>query len=116
VYSGSNKRAVLNVYLGCASRISRTCRQVGQNLLIPVLEALSNCACSFVPADSATIGLTDKILARISTRETVSKVRKGAPLTFAGVLIETDPKYIYDRFATDIPCIKPSDEPEPSHH
>ena len=29
----------------------------------------------WVPADSATIGLTDKILTRISTRETVSKVQ-----------------------------------------
>ena len=28
---------------------------------------------SFVPAEAATIGLTDKILTRISTRETVSK-------------------------------------------
>lgn len=27
---------------------------------------------SFVPADSATIGLTDKILSRVATRETVS--------------------------------------------
>ena len=30
---------------------------------------------SFVPADSATIGLTDKILTRISTCETVSKIQ-----------------------------------------
>ncbi len=30
---------------------------------------------SFVPADSATIGLTDKILTRIATRETVSKMQ-----------------------------------------
>lgn len=30
---------------------------------------------SFVPAESATIGLTDKILTRISTRESVSKVQ-----------------------------------------
>ncbi len=30
---------------------------------------------SFVPADSATIGITDKILTRITTRETVSKVQ-----------------------------------------
>ncbi|KAK2760737.1 MutS protein msh5 [Arachnomyces sp. PD_36] len=30
---------------------------------------------SFVPADKATIGLTDKILSRISTRETVSKIQ-----------------------------------------
>ena len=29
----------------------------------------------WVPADSATIGLTDKILTRISTRETVSKIQ-----------------------------------------
>lgn len=29
---------------------------------------------SFVPADSARIGLTDKILTRIATRETVSKM------------------------------------------
>lgn len=29
---------------------------------------------SFVPADSAKIGLTDKILTRIATRETVSKM------------------------------------------
>lgn len=29
---------------------------------------------SFVPADRAKIGLTDKILTRISTRETVSRV------------------------------------------
>ena len=29
----------------------------------------------FVPADSATIGLTDKILTRITTRETVSKIQ-----------------------------------------
>ena len=29
---------------------------------------------SYVPADSAEIGLTDKILTRISTRESVSKV------------------------------------------
>lgn len=28
---------------------------------------------SFVPADSATIGLTDKILSRVTTRETVSR-------------------------------------------
>lgn len=30
---------------------------------------------SFVPADHAKIGLTDKILTRISTRETVSRVQ-----------------------------------------
>lgn len=30
---------------------------------------------SFVPADRAKIGLTDKILTRISTRETVSRVQ-----------------------------------------
>ena len=30
---------------------------------------------SFVPADSATIGITDKILTRITTRESVSKVQ-----------------------------------------
>jgi DNA mismatch repair protein MSH5 len=30
---------------------------------------------SFVPADAATIGITDKILTRITTRETVSKVQ-----------------------------------------
>lgn len=30
---------------------------------------------SFVPADRATIGLTDKILTRVTTRETVSRVR-----------------------------------------
>ncbi|KAF2198323.1 hypothetical protein GQ43DRAFT_465698 [Delitschia confertaspora ATCC 74209] len=30
---------------------------------------------SFVPADSAKIGLTDKILARVATRETVSKMQ-----------------------------------------
>lgn len=30
---------------------------------------------SFVPAESAEIGVTDKILTRINTRETVSKVR-----------------------------------------
>jgi DNA mismatch repair protein MSH5 len=30
---------------------------------------------SFVPADSATIGLTDKILTRISTRESVSRMQ-----------------------------------------
>ena len=29
---------------------------------------------SFVPADSAKIGLTDKILTRVTTRETVSRV------------------------------------------
>ena len=29
----------------------------------------------FVPAESATIGLTDKIVARIATRESVSKVQ-----------------------------------------
>lgn len=29
---------------------------------------------SFVPAESATIGLTDKIFTRVQTRETVSKV------------------------------------------
>lgn len=32
---------------------------------------------SFVPADEATIGLTDKILTRISTQESVSKVGPG---------------------------------------
>ena len=30
---------------------------------------------SFVPADSAVIGITDKILGRIATRESVSKVQ-----------------------------------------
>ena len=30
---------------------------------------------SFVPAERATIGLTDKILTRIATQETVSKVQ-----------------------------------------
>ena len=30
---------------------------------------------SFVPAESATIGLTDKILSRITTRETVSRTQ-----------------------------------------
>ena len=30
---------------------------------------------SFVPAESAVIGLTDKILTRLQTRETVSSVR-----------------------------------------
>ena len=32
--------------------------------------------CSFVPAESAVIGITDKILTRVQTRESVSKVLK----------------------------------------
>jgi DNA mismatch repair protein MSH5 len=31
--------------------------------------------CSFVPADQAQIGLTDKILTRICTKESVSRVQ-----------------------------------------
>ena len=40
----------------------------------------------FVPADRATIGLTDKILTRIATRETVSKVQSAFMIDLQQVL------------------------------
>ena len=42
---------------------------------------------SFVPADAAVIGLTDKILTRVTTRETVSRVSRRQ---LQPVLIATD--------------------------
>ena len=41
---------------------------------VAVIVYLAHIGC-FVPAEAATIGLTDKILTRIATRETVSKVQ-----------------------------------------
>jgi DNA mismatch repair protein MSH5 len=40
---------------------------------------------SFVPAESAVIGLTDKILTRIQTKESVSKVRIGLKIVPFGL-------------------------------
>lgn len=41
---------------------------------VAIIVYMAHIGC-FVPADAATIGLTDKILTRIATRETVSKVQ-----------------------------------------
>lgn len=41
---------------------------------VAIIVYMAHIGC-FVPADAATIGLTDKILTRISTRETVSKMQ-----------------------------------------
>jgi Rod binding domain-containing protein len=38
--------------------------------------------CSFVPANSAEIGLTDMIVTRMKTQETVSKVKYNATKSF----------------------------------
>jgi hypothetical protein len=44
---------------------------------VALIVFMAHCG-SFVPAQSAFIGLTDKILTRLSTRESVSKVRQSA--------------------------------------
>ena len=41
---------------------------------VAIIVYMAHIGC-FVPADAATIGLTDKILTRIATRETVSKMQ-----------------------------------------
>ena len=41
---------------------------------VAIIVYMAHIGC-FVPADAATIGLTDKILTRIATRETVSKIQ-----------------------------------------
>ena len=41
---------------------------------VAIIVYMAHVGC-FVPADAATIGLTDKILTRLATRETVSKVQ-----------------------------------------
>lgn len=37
----------------------------------------TDCMSSFVPAESAELGITDKILTKINTQESVSKVLPG---------------------------------------
>lgn len=41
---------------------------------VAIIVYMAHVGC-FVPADAATVGLTDKILTRLATRETVSKVQ-----------------------------------------
>ena len=41
---------------------------------VAIIVYMAHIGC-FVPADAATIGLTDKILTRIATRETVSRIQ-----------------------------------------
>ena len=51
---------------GCSYRVYGTYRKV--------VMSLCGYNGSFVPAESAVIGITDKILTRVQTRESVSKV------------------------------------------
>ncbi|KFY67615.1 hypothetical protein V496_01506 [Pseudogymnoascus sp. VKM F-4515 (FW-2607)] len=44
---------------------------------------------SFVPADSATIGLTDKILTRIATRESISRVQSAFMIDLQQIALAT---------------------------
>ena len=41
---------------------------------VAIIVYMAHIGC-FVPADAATVGLTDKILTRIATRETVSRIQ-----------------------------------------
>jgi hypothetical protein len=62
---------------------------------------------SFVPAESAEIGITDKILTRIATRDSVSKVRDES---CSAVLIthgSADSKYLYGRSTTNFFSFNP---------
>lgn len=68
-----------------------------------------------MPAESAELGITDKILTKINTQETVSKVdllnvvfRKGE--TDANL----DPKYLYERFAANFSLLETGHWPKPS--
>lgn len=68
-YSGKSvylKQVALIVYMAHVGRYDI--------LSIPILTNFAH-TLSFVPANRATIGLTDKILTRVTTRETVSRVR-----------------------------------------
>lgn len=58
---------------------------------------------SFVPAESAVIGLTDKILTRIQTRESVSKVGCVSLRYLSDVELTRKPgsKRFHDRFTAD---------------
>jgi hypothetical protein len=57
---------------GCPDSVLSTHREVSLQHLVLNNSAERNL--SFVPAESAEIGITDKILTKITTQDTVSKV------------------------------------------
>ena len=56
---------------------------------VAIIVYMAHIGC-FVPADAATIGLTDKILTRISTRETVSKVQSAFMIDLQQIALATN--------------------------
>ena len=56
---------------------------------VAIIVYLAHMGC-FVPAEAATIGLTDKILTRIATRETVSKVQSAFMIDLQQVALATN--------------------------
>lgn len=68
---------------------------------------------SFVPADSAELGITDKILTKLNTQESVSKVTRSQALAFKVDSLTNflDPKHFHERPATSIPLPETSHEP-----
>lgn len=55
---------------------------------VAIIVYMAHIGC-FVPADAATIGLTDKILTRIATRETVSRTQSAFMIDLQQVALAT---------------------------
>ena len=76
---------------------------------------------SFVPAESAKIGITDKILTRIATRDSVSKVRDersscSAVTTIIIAYGGADSEYLYGRPATNFLSFNPRYQSELAYY
>lgn len=65
---------------------------------------------SFVPVDSAELGITDKILTKINTQESVSKVWKIRSVHLYGNSAHSspDPEHFHERSTADLPLSKTS--------
>lgn len=89
--SGSNNSFVANSFAFVAgqkhlSEASCSPRLHGPPRYVLLLRTSSvtdlSSAGSFIPAELALIGLTDKILTRVATRESISRVRRGSFLRY----------------------------------
>ncbi len=69
-----------------------------------------------MPAESARIGLTDKLLTRVATRETVSKVNSAVRDDWIVMLISADAKHLYDRSPAGGLGNEAGDKKKPNHH
>lgn len=66
---------------------------------------------SFVPAESAELGITDKILVKMNTQESVSKASTWSTHG-RNILMATDSEHLHERLARDISGPEACNQPQ----